>query len=149
MGDPHAHAVKYPAGRQVAQQPRVAGLPSLGFQAVAVQELVAGGTPGDVAERDAAVEGLLARHAEDPLADHVARHLGGAAADRGDLPHQEGVTGPGGRPVAGRPGRRQVPGDLVPDRRDAQAPGHREHPGERVCYEDALRALPGEGRSRA
>src|SRR3954466_12346107 len=42
-----------------------------------------------VTERDSAVERLLPWHAQDPLAEHVARHLRGAAGDAADLPHEE------------------------------------------------------------
>src|SRR5215217_6153404 len=43
----------------------------------------------DLAEGDALVEGLLPRHPEHPLGDHVARHLRRAAGDLTDLAAQE------------------------------------------------------------
>src|SRR4051812_32084 len=49
-----------------------------------------------LAERDVAVSAALTGHAEDALADHVARHLRRAAPDLSDLAHHEvdaGVPG--------------------------------------------------------
>jgi hypothetical protein len=43
-------------------------------------------------ERHAAVGGVLAGEAQDSLADHIPCHLGGSAADAGDLPAQVADT---------------------------------------------------------
>ena len=84
------------------------------------------GAPGHVPEGDVAVERALPGHAEHPLADDVAGHLGGPAADARNLAHQEvgpavgdGTVVVGPRPAVGS-------GDLE---RDGGGPGRR-HPGE-------------------
>src|SRR5665213_2318799 len=70
---------------------------------------------GDVPEGDVAVECALPRHAEDPLADHVARHLGRPTADGGDLAHQEVGPAVGDGTVVVGPRPAVTTGDLVGD----------------------------------
>src|SRR3954451_6086418 len=69
-----------------------------------------------VTERDSAVERLLPWHAQDPLAEHVARHLRGAAGDAADLPHEEIDAAVGERPTVVEPRSPGCPSELEHDR---------------------------------
>ena len=68
-----------------------------------------------VTERDPAVERLLPRHAQDPFAEHVARHLIGATGDAADLPHEEVDAAVGERPTVVEPGSPGGSGELEHD----------------------------------
>src|SRR5580693_8437137 len=63
---------------------------ALPLSSLLVNELFSGSAPAvlDVLERYPAIGGVFARKAQHPFANHVARHLGGAAAERCGLPGQ-------------------------------------------------------------
>src|SRR4051812_46241602 len=85
--------------------------------------------PRYLTEGHVAVERAIARHAEQPLADHVARHLGGAAADARRLAHEEVHARVPGVAVVVGPRRAEAAGDLVADRHHAGARDAVEQPG--------------------